>query len=257
MRKMFPYAVILVLACGLAFGQAQYKVLWNFAGAPNDGSEPTSNLVLDHHGNLYGTTLGGGSLANPPCSTIGCGTVFELSPNPDGSWTNTILYKFCTNFSQAGCLDGAFPKAGLIFDVNGNLYGTTSNGGGKNCPLDGRGCGAVFELSPPALQGAAWTEALLYAFCATEMNDQCLDGGEPVSQLTFDSTGNLFGTTSAGGTGASPAGTVFELSPGPGGWTETVLYTFCSAGGFPVCPDGDQPQAGVTFDKAGSLYGTT
>lgn len=257
MKKMFHYAVILVLGCGLAFGQAQYKVLWNFAGAPNDGAVPMSSLVLDHLGNLYGTTLGGGTFANPPCSTIGCGTVFKLSPNTDGSWNNTILYSFCMNFSQAGCLDGAFPKAGLIFDAKGNLYGTTSNGGGQACPLDGRGCGTVFELSPPAVQGAPWTETLLYAFCATEADDQCLDGGEPVSQLTFDTTGNLFGTTSTGGAGTSAAGTIFELSHRPGGWSETVLYTFCSAGKFPACPDGDQPQAGVTFDKVGNLYGTT
>ena len=257
MKNLFLCAIFLVLGCGLALGQTQYKVHWTFSGAPSDGALPEGNLVLDHAGNLYGTTFGGGSFANAPCSSIGCGTVFKLSPNSDGSWTNTILYDFCASFSQAGCLDGAFPKAGLIFDAKGNLYGTTANGGGQFCPFDGRGCGTVFELSPPSPLGGAWIETVLYAFCAIEVNNQCLDGGTPVSQLTFDALGNLYGTTSTGGTGASVGGIVFELSPSPNGWKESGLHYFCTGGHDDACPDGAGPQAGVTFDKLGNLYGTT
>jgi uncharacterized repeat protein (TIGR03803 family) len=98
---------------------------------------------------------------------------------------------------------------------------------------------------------------VLYNFCSNEVNGQCLDGAQPVSQLAFDTKGNLYGTTTAGGSGHVGAGTVFELSPGVSGWTETVLYSFCSVGQGNFCPDGSAPQAGVTLDKLGNLYGTT
>jgi uncharacterized repeat protein (TIGR03803 family) len=249
MRNVFLSVAVVLLSCSCMLGQAQYKVLWTFTGFPNDGAEPFSNLVLDKTGNLYGTTAGGGSL--------GSGMVFRLSPNQDGSWTNTILYSFCSQFINNRCQDGAYPQAGLIFDAQGNLYGTTVNGGAVGCPEASAGCGTVFELLPPSSQGGPWTETVLYNFCTNNVNDKCLDGGEPVSQLTIDTSGNLYGTTPVGGTGDGVAGTVFELSHGAGGWTETVLYNFCSLGEYPVCPDGYRPQAGVTFDQAGNLYGTT
>jgi uncharacterized repeat protein (TIGR03803 family) len=255
MNKIACYAAMLVLGCGLAFGQTQYKVLWNF-GSSNDGSTPLGNVVFDHAGNLYGTTKLGG--VTPFCT--GCGTVFKLSPNSDGSWTETVLYNFCATLGTFSCLDGAFPVAGLIFDLKGNLYGTTSSGGANSCPFASGGCGTVFELSPPSSQGAPWTEAVLYSFCATYTNGTCLDGALPLGQLTFDATGDLFGTTSTGGTGGSSGGccfggTVFELSRSASQWTETVLHNFCANGG--KCLDGVGPQAGVTLDRAGNLYGTT
>ncbi len=204
-----------------------------------------SNLVSDEAGNLYGTTEYGG--------VNNSGTVFELSPGSDGNWTEVVLYNFCTNIGNGLCLDGQYPVAGLIFDEAGNLYSTTTSGGAGSC---GGLCGVVFELAPPPFPGGTRTETVLYSFCAGS-NTDCQDGAEPASQLIFDASGNLYGTTSAGGTGNGGHGTVFELSPSASGWTRSTLYNFCVDGHQRICPDGDQPQAGVTFDKAGNLYGTT
>jgi uncharacterized repeat protein (TIGR03803 family) len=172
------------------------------------------------------------------------------------------LKSFCTTFAVVVennlCLDGELPIAGLVLDQEGNLYGTTSYGGigTGNC---GGPCGSVFELMPPSLPGESWTESVLYSFCANSTT-KCQDGGTPAGQLIVDASSNLYGTTTMGGLGAGSGregGTVFELSPGVGGWTHTTLYNFCVNGNGRICPDGDQPQAGVTFDKAGNLYGTT
>jgi len=247
---------VVTMSCCFSFSQAQYKVLWNFSSAPNDGAYSEANLVFDGSGNLYGTTFGGG---NPQvCASIGgCGTVFELSPNSDGTWTNSVIYNFCSNFSPDGCLDGQYPEAGLVFDSSGNLYGTTVTGGGNFCPFNSGGCGTVFELSPPKTPGAFWSETVLYAFCSVLQENVCLDGAAPVSQVVLDSSGNVIGTTSTGGSGHDVGGTVFKLTRRPDGWTESVLYSFCSLGQGEICPDGSQPMAGVTFDKVGNLYGTT
>lgn len=249
MSKALLCAAIVALTCTFAIAQ-QYKVLHTFTGGPHDGVSPMGDLVFDHAGNLYGTTRGGGS-------GVGFGgTVFELSPNADGTWTETIVYNFCSN----QCLDGSQPEAGLTIDSTGNLYGTTYSGG-LPCPGFGGTCGTVFELSPPSSPGGAWTETVLHNFCTNVVNGRCLDGNYPHSRLTLDATGNLYGTTTWGGTGhldgGENAGVVFELSPGANGWTETVLYNFCSLGQDKFCPDGAFPVAGVTFDKAGNLYGTT
>lgn len=172
-KKVLGFVVV-ILGCSLVFGQAQYKILWSFSGSPNDGAIPLSQLVSDHAGNLYGTTEFGGAGNNPPCDG-GCGTVFKLSPNGDGTWTNAVIYSFCSNFSQSQCLDGAFPKAGLVFDSAGNLFGTTYNGGAADCGFT-TGCGTVFELSPQANPGGTWTESVLYNFCSDIDNFNCLDG---------------------------------------------------------------------------------
>lgn len=244
--------ILLLLSCSLAFGQT-YKVLWSFGSVPNDGEEPLGNLVADQSGNLYGTTKSGGAYGFNKAN----GTVFELSPNSDGTWSEAILYNFCSVINNEGyCLDGQWPTAGLVFDQAGNLYGTTSSGGAAT---GGKRAGTVFELSPPSVQGGAWTETVLYSFCAGS-NTDCQDGGDPVSQLIFDASGNLYGTTSEGGAGLdySMGGTVFELSPSASGWALTTLYSFCVNGnGRKICPDGNLPMAGVTFDKSGNLYGTT
>jgi len=257
MKNAFLCAAVVVLSCGFVFGQAQYKVLWSFAGAPNDGNAPEGSLVLDRAGNLYGTSFTGGSSTASLCFPYGCGTVFELSPNQDGTWTEVVLYSFCTNYSNSQCLDGALPQAGLLLDPKGNLYGTTTNGGDQPCEHTSLGCGIVFKISPPSALGGTWTERVLYNFCLTKANNNCSDGSLPVSQLTSDASGNLYGTTSTGGTNVSNAGTVFELSRGVKGWTETVLYSFCSLGQGDACPDGSSPLAGVTFDNSGNLNGTT
>ncbi len=238
----FTLLACLTLAATMhAFGQAQEKVLYSFGGVPNDGLNPVSALVADGSGNLYGTAQNGGALQG--------GTVFELTPQMDGTWTETTIYNFCT---LSNCFDGFWPQAGLVFDGGGNLYGTASSGG-ATCPKSSNRCGTAFELSPPQQPGGSWSLSVLYNFCSNFQSGICLDGFAPNSQLVFDASGNLYGTTSSGGMNGF-GGVAFELSPGSTGWTETVLYTFCSTGG--TCKDGDLPN-GLAFDTLGKLFGTT
>src|SRR5579863_1951918 len=140
-----------------------------------------------------------------------------------------------TLYSFTGGSDGGDPLSNLVMDAAGNLYGTTFVGGAY-------GAGEVFELSPSG--GGDWSEKVIYSFTGG------LDGANPYySGVIFDASGNLYGTTVEGG--ASNLGTVFELSPTGGNWSEKVLYSF--AGGI----DGASPYAGLIFGAAGSLYGTT
>ncbi len=162
-----------------ALGQ-HYKVLYSFKG-PKVGDAAYSNggLLRDMSGNLYGTTVGGGLSGCQPYGS--CGTVFELSPNSDGSWSESVLYTFCSNRVSGVCFDGEMPGGGLLMDSEGNLYGTTLVGGSTPCP-GSEGCGTVFELSPPAVPGLAWTETVLYNFCESLVNNSCLDGSAPVAR---------------------------------------------------------------------------
>ncbi len=249
----YAYGTVFMLApSGSGYN---YTVLYNFCPPSStafctDGAAPNTALIEDASGNLYGTTVLGGT-GTPECIGIGCGTVFKLSPNGSG-YTETVLYSFC---SQGGsnCTDGGYPYgAGLIEDASGNLYGTTSEGGaGAN------GGGTVFELV--ADDNGSYTEKVLHSFCS---QPGCTDGAGPDAGLIEDASGNLYGTTSSGGTGLSwecegcSSGTVFELSPSGNGYTETVLYSFCSQGGT-ECTDGAEPVAGVIQDASGNLYGTT
>ncbi len=258
MKACILSILLVLLGSNLSFAQ-HFKVLHSFSGYPNDGAHSISDVVFDKNGNLYGTTAGGGN--GTGCGENGCGMVFELSPNNDGTWTETVIHSFCSDFNGQICLDGDAPYGGLVLDAIGNLYGTTLYGG-SNC-VDGcgpdSGGGVVFELSPPANPGGTWTESVLYNFCSTVEGLQCLDGEEPTDQLIFDTAGNLYGTTATGGRGHTTqgGGTVFELSPSASGWKETVLYNFCSLGEGDNCPDGYDVRAGVRFDAAGNLYGTT
>jgi uncharacterized repeat protein (TIGR03803 family) len=201
------------------------KVLYSFCALSGcaDGYYPTAGLTIDKSGNLYGTTHWGGS--------NGAGVVFMVSP----SGNEATLYNFC---SQAYCTDGGEPQGSMVFDTNGNLYGTT-NGGGAH------GGGTVFMLTPST------DETVLYNFCS---QSGCVDGIGPVAGVVLDKRGNLYGTTSAGGAGEfadGGGGTVFKLKPTG---EETVLYNFCSQTG---CADGRSPSAAVVFDRSGNLYGTT
>jgi uncharacterized repeat protein (TIGR03803 family) len=212
-------------------------VLYNFAGG-NDGANPYGNLIFDKAGNLYGTTISGGTSAN---CTGGCGTVFELSPPAaqGDPWTEAVLYSF------AGQSDGANPYSGLIMDSKGNLYGTTQTGGGVSCGATS--CGTIFELTPPAAQGDPWTETVIHAF------GKGSDGTHPMAGLTFGLRGAIFGTTPTGNDKAA-SGIVFKLKPPAtqgGPWTEGVLYRF--TGGT----DGSGPNAALVVDRTGNLYGTT
>jgi uncharacterized repeat protein (TIGR03803 family) len=230
-------SVIAVSAClvGLlaspvtTFAASREKVLHNFGPSP-DGAYPIANVIFDSAGNLYGTTFYGGT---SECSyDEGCGTVFRLTPHKNGQWKEKVLYSF------TGGGDGCSPNS-LIFDADGNLYGTASGDGGIDGPCGG---GTVFELSPGTNDN--WTFKVLYGF--TDGGD----GGYPFG-LTFDSSGNLYGTTFEGG--ASDAGTVFELVPGTNGtWKEKVLHSFIYNG-----TDGYYPNAGVVLDANGNLYGMT
>jgi len=254
MKTAVLLAVLISLACGFVHGQAQEKVLWTFTGTP-DGWGHKSKLVLDNHGNLYGTTLGGGTVLTQECGEeSGCGMVYELSPLPDGTWTEKIIYSFCNANNDYTCPDGEGPWGGLAIDKSGNLYGTTQ-GGGANAG------GVVFELTPPSIQGGPWTESVLYNFCSDKIGSECVDGQWPASDLILDEQGNLYGTTADGGTGhissnIAGAGTVFVLTRKASGWTHTVLYSFCSQGQGHHCPDGAYPNGGVTL-REGTLYGVT
>jgi len=204
----------------------------------NDGNEPRGGLVFDSNGNIYGTTQYGGTHA--------LGVVFELSPSASG-WTEKVLHNFC---SAANCADGWLPSSRLIFDSAGNLYGTAPYGG----PFGGqRGGGVAFEMTKAS---NGWKYSVLYSFCKSA---QCADGDLPWGGLAFDASGNLYGTTLDGGSGAAKCGSigcgvVYELSPSAGGWKETVLYSFCSASN---CTDGLSPYDSPVLDSRGDLYGTT
>ncbi len=190
--------------------------------------DPKSYLTIDSKGNLYGTCTNGG--AN------GVGGVYELSPPTEagGQWTEQLIH----SFAQDG-VDGNSPQqnAGLIFDAQGNLYGATVYGGTDDA-------GVVYELSPRT--GGEWTETILFNFVLSGPN-------APYGAVVFDHQGNLYTTTYDGGTGG--VGAVVELSPPAkqgSEWTLTQLYAFSGK-----TTDGRNPDAGVLFDSAGNLWGTT
>jgi uncharacterized repeat protein (TIGR03803 family) len=195
------------------------NLLYSFDG--QHGASPRGLLVFDSAGNLFGTTFGGGSTNK--------GVVFELSPSGGGNWTETVRHNFGVG------ADGATSYSGLVIDSAGNLYGTTTAGGTF-------GMGTVFKVSPSI--GPNWPETVIWNFGGTG------DGATPYDTLIFDSAGNLYGTTFAGG--ANGAGTVFKLTPdGSGGWNETILYSFIGG------TDGSAPYAGIIFDSNGDIFGTT
>jgi uncharacterized repeat protein (TIGR03803 family) len=212
-------------------------VLYSFSKGAG-GYAPLGGVIMDAGGNLYGTASTGGSEEKDCQALGGCGTVFELTPGTDDTWSYKVLHTF-------QFLNGMYPSTPLVLDASGNLFGTTPDGG--SCSRGGYGCGTVFEVAPVA--GGRWKETVLYSFpCVTG----CSETGVPSSGLILDATGNLYGTTYSDG--ESP-GAVFELSPvSNGNWKESVLYYFCSRA---HCADGDFPRGGLIFDRSGSLYGTT
>ena len=193
-------------------------MLYFFAGGDDGATPQYVDLVFDGDGNIYGTTALGGGPDN-------LGTVFELR-HSSGTWVESVLYRFSSE-------TGATPPSGVVFDHNGNLYGTLGSG----TPY---GFGAVYTLTP---QGGGWTGTTLFAFQGGA------DGAYPFGGLTFDSSGNLYGTTAAGGPGTD-GGTVYKMSQSGVGWTLTTLTGIVGEGGGPT---GGQ----LTIDAAGNLYGTT
>jgi len=207
-------ALALFAAVVIPQAQAQkFKVVYSFTGG-KDGGNPLDGVIAGSGGTLYATTNAGGASGN--------GTVFEISKSGEES----VLYSF------AGGSDGANPTGGLIFDKAGNLYGTTSAGGGV------ANAGTIFEIT------AAGQEEVLYTFPAGS------NGASPEAGLVLDAKGNLYGTTSAGG--AYDNGAVFELAAPKTGskWTETLLYSFGTG------TDGAVPVSNVTL-VGGAIYGTT
>jgi uncharacterized repeat protein (TIGR03803 family) len=202
------------------------NVLYFFAGVP-DGGFPSGGLVFDQAGNLYGTTDIGGNFG---------GILYELTRS-GSAWTESIIHEFSGS-------DGYFPFGGLISDNAGNLYGAAQEGG-----LFGQG--SIFQFTHSE---SGWTQSLPYIFHGEN------DGRDPNACLVFDQAGNLYGTSSDGGSGGG--GTVFELSPAGGGWTYSLLYSFTGSRTL-SCPNpgnqsgGPGPWAPLVMDGAGNLYGTT
>lgn len=196
------------------------QVLYNFTGG-NDGGDAATGLILDRHGNLYGTTVSGGTSA--------CGTVFKLAPQPNPPWQETVLYNF-------GCYaDGKNPYGGVTFDPKGGLDGTTVAGGsGGSC--SGDGCGVLFQLKRTA-------EQVLYNFSAGA------DGFGPGAGVVFDASGNVYGTTPDGGIYSE--GVAYKVSRMGRKWHERVIHAF--TGG----KDGGVGSLGLLLLQSGSLYGVT
>ncbi|MBT9096463.1 hypothetical protein KFZ76_01910 [Methylovulum psychrotolerans] len=194
-----------------------------------NGSSPAAGLVRDTAGNLYGTTMTGG--------TKSLGTVFRLSPPLSGQthWTRTTLTNFNGN-------NGDTPDAKLLMDTVGNLYGTTSEYG--SILGDTGKSGTVFRLSPPAAGQSRWALATLTHFDGTH-------GRIPSAGLVADVAGNLYGTTAQGG--ANDQGTVYKLAPPATGQTKWTLATLADFNGT----DGSWSTSRLVRDTAGNLYGTT
>lgn len=228
-----------VQTCGVVFelslskGVWQETVLYSFTGYPNDGSNPTDSLTLDSAGDLYGTTQRGGAYDE--------GTVFEITSGGNGSWSEVILHEF------SGEADGGFPYAGVLFGADGNLYGTTFEGGDLNCSDENnnRGCGVVYRLTNSGNNN--WNESVIHPFTFN-------DGAYPESNLILDPAGNLYGTTLSGPGFAcnQGCGTIFRLTPNQNGsWAQSIIYNFEGV------LDGANPVSGLTLDSSGNLYGTT
>jgi uncharacterized repeat protein (TIGR03803 family) len=225
-KTFLPFSTAVIASAAFflttaSWATSQEKVLISFN--PARGTYPSAELAFDLAGNLYGTTTSGG--------IYGLGTVFQLQPTSGGKWNTVVLHNF------SGGADGQSPHGPLVVDGAGNLFGMTVQGGKASGNF-----GTVFEVSRSKGQ---WTETVIYVFKGGS------DGAFPEGGLVFDKAGNLYGATSQGG-GLASAGTVFELTPGKNGWSETVIHVF-----DPVHGDGRNPQDTLTMDKTGNLYGTT
>ena len=218
--------------CGTIFkltpsgnGRFTESVLFSF-DCLGTGKNPYGGVLPDGKGNLFGTTVAGGS--GGFCSGDGCGVVYMLSPSGN-SWVETILYNF------TGGDDGFGPGGALISDGNGNFYGTTPDGGTS-------GVGVVYEISP--IRGGGWRQTVLHAF--TGGNDGSVGS---LGALLLGNDGNIYGVSELGG--AAGAGTVFQLAPNGSSWSFSTVYAFKGQ------PDAAFPYGGLIADADGNLYGTT
>ncbi len=217
------FGLLITFATAPARAQT-FTILHNFTGG-TDGYAPNAGLTFGPSGVLYGTTYFGGP--------YDAGTVFRLKQGNSG-WILYPLYEF------TGGGDGDLPVGGVAIGPNGSLYGTTTFGGSE-------GAGVVFELRPPPTACASflcyWNESVLHSFTGMP------DGFYPTGNLAFDHAGDIYGTTTGGGT--YDYGTVFELTLSGGAYTESIIQSFnyYGAGGY-------APQGGVVLDSAGNVYGT-
>jgi uncharacterized repeat protein (TIGR03803 family) len=285
LKRALVLATVALTLCLPAEAEPKYQVLHSFNGT--DGTGPCGGVIVDGKGNVYGATASGGNMQK--CNGYGCGVVFELARQHSNHWTETMLYSF------ADGTDGAVSYGSLVLDASHNLYGTTEFGGTHNVgtafevthgaggwtddvlyafgeqssdggwptaglAMDKAGNlygttpkpGDVFELSP---RTNGWMETVIYQFCLS--NPACVDGVGPYAGVILDAAGNLYGTTSGGGTGTrcggDGCGTVYELRPTQSGWEEKIVHDFTNDG-----KDGAVPGWGALFmDAKGNLYGTT
>jgi uncharacterized repeat protein (TIGR03803 family) len=215
-KKIMAKLALLAMLATSAWASTE-KVLWNFSGG-SDGSEPWSNyFIADAKGNLYSVTASGGSYS--------AGVVFMLTP----AGKETVLYEFKGQSNG----DGASPHGRLVFDAQGNLYGTTQGGGTNDT-------GTVYELTPA--QGGGWTEKVLYTFSAAGT-----DGANPSAGLVIAKDGTMYSTTANGGAGG--AGAIFSLKRTSKGWKQKVIHSLNYPG------DGGYPYDGLMMDASGNLYG--
>ena len=189
------------------------SVLWNFTGVGSDGANPLNGVIFDNAGNLYGATSVGGS--------NGLGAAFELSPTQSG-WSETTLYSFTTDTGPGA--------GGLVMDAHGNLFGMTG--------FVDDSFNVAFELTP---QDGSWSFTLLQNFGEQEAT--------PRVGPTLDSQGNLYGPLPDGGSGG--VGEIFKLTHSGDQWIYSAFYQFVP------CMNGCNPSGAVTFDASGNMYGTT
>ncbi len=227
--SLFALAAIAALSC--AAQSPTYGILYSFKGG-TDGDQPHASVTVGKDGAIYGTTLIGGANS---CGSYNCGTVFALTPSSQRPWSETIIHSFTGG-------DGSAPNAGVTFNGEGSLFGTTETGGSG-------GGGTVVELTPPTVAGDPWTETTLYSFAANTNTPNTLYGGVIVGK-----NGNVYGTTlNSNISGGKGGGAVFMLTPpavAGDDWTESTLLNLQGSG------IGVTPNAGVVFD-GGSLYSTT
>jgi len=251
-RRLAFAALAAIAATNPAFAGPAFATIFNFTG--RNGFQPESSLIMNSAGELFGTASQGGT--SPNCNSgfsIACGTVYSLTPpaSGKGKWKQTVLHSFGP--PRGAKSDGGRPQSELVADASGALYGTTSDGGDYtnliHCEL--LGCGTVYKLTPPRPGEKKWQETVLIRF------EEGADGGTPIGGLVIDSSGALYGTTSAGGP-ANPncpngCGVIFKLTPpapGQNQWTETILHSFTYL-------DGATPYGTLVPDSAGGFYGST
>ena len=266
-------------ACNSAICSWSETVLYRFTGGTSDGAIPLAGLAFDRADNLYGTTFEGGNNTAACINTnYMCGAVFEMSP-AGGGWTESLIYRL------NGQSDGSNPSTAVTLDASGNVFGTTEYNGDVDhgtvfeltysgsawnqstltdfadpyasyirgdlswdaagnlygtSEFGGNGGGTVYELSPA---GGTWSYSQIYGLTGE------VEQAGPLGGVVRDSAGNLYGTAFSLGPGN--VGLVFELSPGLGGWSYTVLHTFTDLDG-----DGGLPMGNLVLDAQGNLYGT-